>query len=455
MSKKINIDPKTEMNNQNVAVIHPEFFSYESKPEKIGQISFKRQPQACLEEAIGLVQVLGLSIIDSWCQTIPHPRPATLFGRGVVDSVAERVAQEKWGLVVINTNLTPIQQRNLERAWLCKVIDRTGLILEIFGERAQTAEGRMQVELAALTFQRSRLVRSWTHLERQRGGFGFIGGPGESQIELDRRLIDARIDRLRRNLKNVVRTRGLHRHARTRVPYPIIALVGYTNAGKSSLFNFLAGSNVSARDQLFATLDPTMRAITLPNGGKAILSDTVGFISDLPTQLVAAFRATLEEVRGADLLLHVRDAAHPDHMIQSYDVDQVLTELEIDPVNHPIIQVYNKIDQLDSSAQAALQQQADEMRDLYPVSALTGEGCAGLLAAIATRLGQNQVSLQVSVTLSEGATLAFLYRRGEIIARHDEELQTYLTVRLSPADIERAFRLPGLRMSPKSETSLV
>jgi GTP-binding protein HflX len=340
---------------------------------------------------------------------------------------------------MVDASLTPVQQRNLERAWGCKVIDRTGLILEIFGERARTREGSLQVELAHLEYQRTRLVRSWTHLERQRGGFGFLGGPGESQIEVDRRLIGERIVKIKRELDQVRRTRGLHRRARERVPYPVIALVGYTNAGKSTLFNALTGAGVHAEDQLFATLDPTMRAIGLPSGRTAILSDTVGFISDLPTQLVEAFRATLEEVAAADVILHVRDAAHPDTAAQKRDVLKVLGEMAEGPHaaldegwEARLMEVLNKADLLGGVAEAAGRDPG-----AVAVSALTGEGLPELRAAIDARLSAGLVVVDYAIPAADGARLAWLYRHGEVLNREDREDGIAVTVRLSPTDRAR------------------
>ncbi len=361
--------------------------------------------------------------------------PATLFGKGQAEAAGAAIAAAGVTVAVVDGILSPVQQRNLETAWNTKVIDRTGLILDIFGERARTREGALQVELAHLDYQRSRLVRSWTHLERQRGGFGFLGGPGETQIEADRRLIGDRITRLRHELEEVRRTRGLHRGARRKVPYPVVALVGYTNAGKSTLFNALTGATVMAEDQLFATLDPTMRGLVLPSGRNIILLDTVGFISDLPTELVAAFRATLEEVAEADLILHIHDAAHPDTAAQDADVANVLDRMAKDGTldedwRRRTLDVLNKADLLGGVAHVV---QAEGLA----VSALTGEGLPALLAAIDTRLAAQLLVLDAHVPVSDGARLAWLYRHGEVVAREDGEAELRLTVRLSAADKAR------------------
>jgi GTP-binding protein HflX len=364
-----------------------------------------------------------------------------LFGKGQTEQAGEAIAAHDVTVAVVDGALTPVQQRNLETAWKCKVIDRTGLILDIFGARARTREGSLQVELAHLEYQRSRLVRSWTHLERQRGGFGFLGGPGETQIEADRRLIGDRITRLKLELEDVRRTRGLHRGARKRVPCPVVALVGYTNAGKSTLFNAITGAAVMAEDQLFATLDPTMRGFSLPSGRNIIISDTVGFISDLPTELVAAFRATLEEVAEADIILHVRDIAHPDSAAQRADVLAVLNGLVKDGTldehwQERCIEVLNKADLLGGVTQVAVRDDG-----AIPVSALTGEGLPALLSAIDRRLDAQLVTLTCDVSVSDGAKLAWLYRHGEVVHRQDGEESVHLQVRMTEADRARFERL--------------
>ncbi|HEY1798024.1 MAG TPA: GTPase HflX [Stellaceae bacterium] len=397
-----------------------------------------RSDEARLDEAIGLARAINLDIAASRVVRLARPVPGTLLGSGMVASLGETIAEAKIDVVVVDGAVSPVQQRNLERKWQAKVIDRTGLILEIFGARARTHEGRLQVELAALTYQRSRLVRSWTHLERQRGGFGFLGGPGESQLEIDRRLIGERIGRLKRELDTVKRTRSLHREARRRVPYPVIALVGYTNAGKSTLFNRLTRSGVTAEDMLFATLDPTMRRLDLPSRKTAILSDTVGFISDLPTHLVAAFRATLEEVTEADIVVHVRDAHHPDSGAQRADVLAVLDDLGLGAiVADGLIEALNKIDLLDELSRDAVINQSRHNEEIVPLSAVTGEGCDELLRSIERRLDRAAQPVRLDIPLSDGKTLAWVYARAEVLGRRDDAEAAHLSVRLSEADLGR------------------
>ena len=399
----------------------------------------RRSSEARLAEAMGLAASIGLVLVHSDIVPLRHRRPSALLGEGQVERVHEDLKAHEVALVVMDTSLTPVQQRNLERAWGCKVIDRTGLILDIFGERARTREGALQVELAHLDYQRSRLVRSWTHLERQRGGFGFLGGPGETQIEADRRLISTRMARLKREIEEVRRTRGLHRHARQRTPYPVIALIGYTNAGKSTLFNAMTGATVHAENQLFATLDPTMRSIALPSGTPAILSDTVGFISDLPTELVAAFRATLEEVAEADVILHVRDIAHPDTAAQKADVLGVLAGMVKDGTldadwSKRTIDVLNKADLLGGISEVpGLVEDANAVA----ISALSGDGLGALRAAIDERLASAKEVASFQLVPSDGAKLAWLYRHGEVLTREDEEEAIHVTVRMLPADRAR------------------
>ena len=397
-----------------------------------------RSIEARLEEAIGLARAIRLDVVGAEVARITSPQPSCLFGRGTLENLGGLISDNGIGLVVLDGVLSPVQQRNLERRWHAKVIDRTGLILEIFGARARTHEGRLQVELAALSYQRSRLVRSWTHLERQRGGFGFLGGPGESQIEIDRRLIGERIARLKRELDGVRRTRALHREARRRVPYPVVALVGYTNAGKSTLFNRLTRSSVAAGDMLFATLDPTMRRLVLPSGRTAILSDTVGFISDLPTHLVAAFRATLEEVTEADIVVHVRDINHPDSEPQRGDVLRVLVDLGLgELVEGGLIEAMNKIDLVDLATRMSLENHALRNSQSVAVSAVTGEGCEALLALIDRRLDDDVRRVRLDVPLTDGKTLAWIYRHGEVLGRRDDNEEAHLSVRLSESDIAR------------------
>lgn len=389
-----------------------------------GRTAPLHSPHDRLEEARGLSEAIDLDVRDAMLVPVSNPRPSTLFGSGKVESLGAHIEADEIGLVIVDHPVTPIQQRNLERAWKTKVLDRTGLILEIFGRRARTREGRLQVELAHLSYQKSRLVRTWTHLERQRGGYGFLGGPGEAQIELDRRMIDERIMAIRKELEVVVRTRDLHRQGRRRVPYPVVAIVGYTNAGKSTLFNRITGASVFAKHQLFATLDPTMREVRLQSGRRIILSDTVGFISDLPTMLVAAFRATLEEVIEADLILHVRDISHDETESQAQDVEAVLRDLGIDTLaaGAPIVEVWNKTDLLENPKREEIASQARwTERPPVLVSAVTGDGIDALLSAIDKRLGSADAELQLDIPPDGGRLLNWLYEEAEVLAREPHD----------------------------------
>ncbi len=398
-----------------------------------------RSSEARLAEAVELARSIGLEVAHTAVVPLRAPRPATLLGEGQVATLGEAIAANDIALAIVDAPLSPVQQRNLERDWRCKVIDRTGLILDIFGERARTREGALQVELAHLQYQRSRLVRSWTHLGRQRGGFGFLGGPGETQLEADRRIIGDRIARLNEEVEEVRRTRGLHREARRRADHPVVALVGYTNAGKSTLFNALTGAGVYAQDQLFATLDPTLRGLRLPSGREAILSDTVGFISALPTELVASFRATLEEVAEADVILHVRDISHPDSQAQRADVATVLETMVKEGTldagwERRTIEVLNKIDLIGGAGHVEARPGA------VAISALTGEGLPILLDAIDARLSEGMVTVGYDIPASDGAELAWLYRHGEVVERRDKDDAVHVIVRLAPEDHARFER---------------
>ena len=408
-------------------VLHPDIKSDDGR----------RDAGFALAEAVSLARALPeLEVVGDEIVPLQRPQPGLLFGSGKIDELAQRLKDEDIELVLIDGPVTPVQQRNLERAWKVKLLDRTGLILEIFSDRAATREGVLQVEMAALSYQRTRLVRAWTHLERQRGGLGFVGGPGETQIEADRRAIDVQLVRLRRQLEKVVKTRALHRAARAKVPYPIVALVGYTNAGKSTLFNRLTGADVMAQDMLFATLDPTMRRVELPGGPEVILSDTVGFISDLPTELVAAFRATLEEVLAADVVVHVRDISHPETEEQAADVLAILAELGVEETR-PMFEVWNKMDLLADEDAAAANARAERRDEVWTASALTGAGLEPLLAEIARVLEGDRREEEVLLGFAEGRARAWLFDRDLVEDERQTDEGFVLKVRWSAKDKAR------------------
>ncbi|WP_299350516.1 GTPase HflX [uncultured Shimia sp.] len=400
-------------------VLHPDIYGADQRREA----SFALEEAVSLADALAQLEVVGATVVK-----LPKAHPGMLFGSGKIEELGALFKSNDVELVLIDGPVTPVQQRNLEKAWKVKLLDRTGLILEIFSDRARTREGVLQVEMAALSYQRTRLVRAWTHLERQRGGLGFVGGPGETQIEADRRAIDDQLVRLRRQLSKVVKTRELHRKARAKVPFPIVALVGYTNAGKSTLFNHVTGADVMAKDMLFATLDPTMRAVELPDGPEVILSDTVGFISDLPTELVASFRATLEEVLAADLILHVRDIAHPDTEMQSEDVHDILNSLGVGS-SAKKIEVWNKIDLLEPEQGEAIRARADRDDEIFAVSAVTGEGLEALFEAITKALAADKTEEVLDLDFAQGKQRAWLFKEGVVEEEIQDETGFHLRVR--------------------------
>jgi GTPase len=428
-------------------VVVPHLPHAQREDDGAGRTRLTRSPEARLEEAVGLADAIDLDTVHAEIVTVQKPRPATLIGAGKIEELAAIVKEMGAELAIIDHPLTPVQQRNLERELNAKVLDRTGIILEIFGRRARTKEGALQVELAHLNYQKGRLVRSWTHLERQRGGAGFLGGPGETQIEADRRILQDKIVKLKRELETVRRTRDLHRAKRRKVPFPVVAIVGYTNAGKSTLFNRLTGAGVLAEDMLFATLDPTLRRLRLPHGTMVILSDTVGFISDLPTHLVAAFRATLEEVVEADLVIHLRDIADPDSAAQAEDVERILGDLGVEAGDrHRVLEVWNKIDMLDDAARQSLRP-AGAHQPVIAISAVTGEGIDGLLAAIEERVSGLLEEFEIHVARDRLALLDWIYRSAQVLGRDDLD-DGSVTLRVSaPASLRGEIdrRAAGLR----------
>lgn len=432
---------------ERAAVFVPNFPAHVQRSlAAVGTTPNLRTPEARLQEAIGLAKAIGLNIIEASNVPVRTIRPSTLFGKGKVEELGKLIVDQEIGLAIIDHAITPVQQQSLEEAWNCKVLDRTGLILEIFGERAQTKEGRLQVELAHLNYQKSRLVRAWTHLERQRGGLGFVGGPGETQIEADRRMIQLRVNNLEKDLEKVRRTRLLHRAKRKKIPHPVVALVGYTNAGKSTLFNMLTGAGVVAKDLLFATLDPTMRQLNLPGGTKVILSDTVGFISNLPTHLVAAFRATLEEVVEADLILHVRDIADPDTAAQAKDVMTIMGQLGLDDGESQdrIMEIWNKIDLLDPESLEAIRAtrtDLDQPNSPILISAVTGEGTDRLLENIELQIAGSDSAIEILLDVTQLAQIPWVYENASVVTRDDlEDGSVKLKIRASSNVREKLSR---------------